>query len=92
MLIIRSYVIPRVRCAMSQNHNRDLDARGLNCPLPILRTRRELTRMDSGQVLRVRATDPHAVVDFLAFTEKTANRMVEHWEEGGVFVFLVEKG
>lgn len=77
---------------MSRPYDHDLDVRGLNCPLPILRTKRELVRLEGGQLLRVRATDPHSVIDFLAFTEKTTNRMVEHWEEDGVFVFLVEKG
>lgn len=77
---------------MAHAYHRDLDVRGFDCPLPILRTKRELVRMDAGQVLRVQATDPHAVIDFLAFTEKTPNRMVEHWQDDGVFVFLVEKG
>lgn len=72
--------------------DRELDVTELNCPLPILRTKRELVRMDTGSVLRVMATDPHAVVDFLAFTEKTANRMVDYWDEDGVYYFLVEKG
>ena len=70
----------------------ELDVRGLDCPLPILRTRRELVRLAPGDVLRVEATDPHAVVDFLAFTEKTAHRMIRHWEEDGVYIFLLEKG
>lgn len=77
---------------MTTHYDHELDVTGLNCPLPILRTKRELVRMQNGQVLRVMATDPHAVIDFLAFTEKTSNRMVEHWDEGGVYNFLVEKG
>lgn len=77
---------------MTTHYDHELDVTGLNCPLPILRTKRELVRMQNGQVLRVMATDPHAVIDFLAFTEKTSNRMVEHWDEGGVYYFLVEKG
>ncbi len=77
---------------MTAHHDRELDVTGLDCPLPILRTKRELVRMDTGQVLRVLATDPHSVVDFLAFTEKTANRMVDYWDTDGVYYFLVEKG
>jgi tRNA 2-thiouridine synthesizing protein A len=77
---------------MSDHFDRELDVKGLNCPMPILRTKRELVRLDAGQVLRVAATDPHSVIDFLAFTEKTAHRMVRHWEEDGVYYFLVEKG
>lgn len=76
---------------MTRQYQHDLDVRGLNCPLPILRTKRELVRLAHGDILRVRATDPHSVIDFLAFTEKTSNRMVEHWQEEGVFVFLLEK-
>ncbi len=77
---------------MSDHFDHELDVTGLNCPMPILRTKRELVRLEAGQVLRVAATDPHAVIDFLAFTEKTAHRMVRHWEADGVYYFLVEKG
>ncbi|MCC5856532.1 MAG: sulfurtransferase TusA family protein [Ectothiorhodospiraceae bacterium] len=77
---------------MSDHFDQELDVTGLNCPMPILRTKRELVRLEVGQVLRVAATDPHSVIDFLAFTEKTAHRMVRHWEEDGVYYFLVEKG
>lgn len=76
---------------MTSHFDHELDVTGLNCPLPILRTKRELVRMETGQVLRVMATDPHAVIDFLAFTEKTANRMVDYWDAEGVYYFLVEK-
>ena len=76
---------------MTAHYDHELDVTGLNCPLPILRTKRELVRMDNGQVLRVMATDPHSTIDFLAFTEKTANRMVAHWDDDGVYYFLVEK-
>ncbi len=77
---------------MSDHFDHELDVTGLNCPMPILRTKRELVRLEAGQVLRVAATDPHSVIDFLAFTEKTSHRMVRHWEEHGVYYFLVEKG
>ena len=51
--------------------NKDLDVKGLNCPLPILRAKKALTDMESGQVLRVVATDPGAVKDFAAFCKHT---------------------
>lgn len=70
----------------------ELDARGLNCPLPILQTKRALNRLRPGQTLRVLATDPHAEIDFLAFTEKTAHSMVDHWQADGVFHFLLRRG
>lgn len=69
-----------------------LDVTGLDCPLPILRTKRELVRLAPGEQLQVAATDPHSVVDFLAFTGKTAHTMIRHWDADGVFYFLIEKG
>lgn len=53
--------------------DRELDVKGLNCPLPILRTKKALSEMVSGQVLRVVATDAHAVKDFQAFAKQTGN-------------------
>ncbi|KAB7624490.1 sulfurtransferase TusA family protein [Alkalilimnicola sp. S0819] len=72
--------------------DRDLDVRGLDCPLPILRSKRSLATMEVGEVLRVRATDPHAVVDFAAFCEKTAHRLERQSEGAGEFHFWVRKG
>ena len=56
---------------------KDLDARGLNCPLPILKTKKALADMTSGQVLRVQATDPGSVRDFQAFAKQTGNHLLE---------------
>lgn len=74
-----------------QDFDQDLDVRGLNCPLPILRTKKELVRMAAGQILRVRATDPHSEVDFLAFSEKTGHQMVRHEAVAGEFHFWLRK-
>lgn len=71
---------------------KQLDVTGLDCPLPILRTKRELVKLAPGEQLQVAATDPHSVVDFLSFTEKTAHSMIRHWDADGVFYFLIEKG
>jgi len=68
---------------------REVDARGLNCPLPILRTKKALNDMASGEVLRILATDPASVRDFEAFTRQTGHQLVEHSEQDGVFVFLL---
>lgn len=73
------------------SHDADLDVRGLNCPLPILKTKKELVSLKSGQVLRVRATDPHSVIDFLAFCEKTGNEMLDRAEHDGEFHFWLRK-
>lgn len=71
--------------------NEKLDARGLNCPLPILRTRQALNRMDSGTLLEVIATDPGSVKDMTAFCSQTGNRLVSSSEADNSFVFLIEK-
>ena len=71
--------------------DQELDASGLNCPLPILRAKKSLAAMDSGQVLHIIATDPGAVKDFEAFAKQTGNELVESKEDGGKFYFLMKK-
>jgi len=71
--------------------DREVDARGLNCPLPILRTKKALNDMASGQVLRVLATDPGSVRDFEAFAKQTGNQLLQFAEQDGVFSFLVRR-
>ncbi len=73
------------------NYDKDLDARGLNCPLPILRTKKALTDMASGQVLRVLATDPGAVKDFQAFAKQTGNELLSHAQQENVYTFYMKK-
>ncbi len=74
------------------NFDQELDASGLNCPLPILRAKKALSGMDAGQVLHIIATDPGAVKDFEAFAKQTGNTLTESREEGGKFYFLMKKG
>lgn len=71
--------------------DRELDVQGLNCPLPILRTKKALAEMQSGQVLRVLATDPGAVQDFQAFARQTGNELLASGEEGRIFTFLFKR-
>ena len=71
--------------------NKELDARGLNCPLPILKTKKALADMTSGEVLRVTATDPGAVRDFQAFAKQTGNELLAHSEENREFVFFMKR-
>jgi len=73
------------------NFDQELDATGLNCPLPILRAKKALGGMGSGQVLHIIATDPGSVKDFEAFAKQTGNTLVESKEEGGKFTFLIQK-
>jgi tRNA 2-thiouridine synthesizing protein A len=70
---------------------REVDARGLNCPLPILRTKKALNDMASGQVLRILATDPSSVRDFEAFARQTGNQLLQQSEQNGEFVFLLRR-
>jgi tRNA 2-thiouridine synthesizing protein A len=73
------------------NFDKDLDARGLNCPLPILRAKKSLSEMSSGQVLRIVATDPGSVKDFQAFSKQTGNELLSHTETGKEFTFFMKK-
>jgi tRNA 2-thiouridine synthesizing protein A len=69
----------------------ELDASGLNCPLPILRAKKALAKLDTGKVLHIIATDPGSVKDFEAFARQTGNELMESKEEGGKFQFLIKK-
>jgi tRNA 2-thiouridine synthesizing protein A len=73
------------------NFDQELDASDLNCPLPILRAKKALGGMESGKILRIIATDPGSVKDFEAFAKQTGNKLLESGEEGGKYVFLIEK-
>ena len=71
--------------------DKELDARGLNCPLPILRTKKVLTEMASGQVLKVIATDPGSVKDFQAFSKQTGHALLSSDVADREFVFFMKK-
>ena len=73
------------------NFDKELDARGLNCPLPILRTKMALTDMTSGQVLKVLATDPGSVRDFQAFSKQTGNALLSSETANSEFIFFMQK-
>ena len=70
---------------------KEIDARGLSCPLPILRTKKALSDMRSGEVLRILATDTGAVKDFQAFAKQTGNVLVSHLVADDVYTFLMRK-
>jgi tRNA 2-thiouridine synthesizing protein A len=73
------------------NFDRELDARGLNCPLPILRAKKALNEMTSGQVLKIVATDPGSVKDFQAFSKQTGNELLSHAEAQKEFTFFMKR-
>jgi tRNA 2-thiouridine synthesizing protein A len=67
-----------------------LDAKGLNCPLPILKAKKALSAMSPGATLEVLATDPGAVKDFQAFSRTTGHELIESTTEGNVFRFVLK--
>jgi tRNA 2-thiouridine synthesizing protein A len=73
------------------NFDKEFDASGLACPLPIVKTKKALADMAPGQVLRVIATDPGSVCDMAAFAEQTGHGLLQSGEEGGKYVFLLKK-
>ncbi|MBK7136403.1 MAG: sulfurtransferase TusA family protein [Rhodocyclales bacterium] len=73
------------------NFDKELDAKGLNCPLPILRAKKALADMGSGQVLRILSTDPGSVKDFAAFAKQTGNELLSTAEHGKEFEFFIKR-
>lgn len=71
--------------------HKELDARGLNCPLPILKAKKALAEMVSGEILRVIATDPGSVRDFQAFAKQTGNTLVGQSENNNEFTFFMKR-
>ncbi len=69
----------------------ELDAKGLNCPLPILRAKKAIAELSAGQVLKIVATDPGSVKDFEAFCKQTGNELLSSAEAGGAFEFMIKK-
>ena len=71
--------------------NKEIDTRGLNCPLPILRAKKALAELESGQVLKVVATDPGSTRDFAAFSKQTGHGLLESSEANREFFFYLKK-
>ena len=70
---------------------RTLDARGMNCPMPILKTKQQLSQMQAGEVLEVMATDPGSVEDFKAFCRATGNQLLAESHSGDTFTYRIER-
>ena len=71
--------------------NVEIDTRGLNCPLPILKAKKALAEMQTGEILKVVATDPSSTRDFQAFARQTGNELVEQSTDGGVYRFVLRR-
>ena len=74
------------------NIDLEIGARGLNCPLPILRTRKGINTLASGQVVKIIATDPGSVKDLEVFCKQTGNEMLESSQQDGEYYFNIRKG
>ncbi len=70
---------------------KEIDARGLNCPLPILKAKKALADMESGQLLRVVATDTGSVRDFQAFAKQTGNELIEQQQAGAEYIHVLRR-
>jgi tRNA 2-thiouridine synthesizing protein A len=73
------------------NIDKEIDTRGLNCPLPILKAKKALTDMQSGQMLQVVSTDAGSVRDFQAFAKQTGNELVEQRTHGADFIHVLKR-
>lgn len=71
--------------------DKEVDASGLKCPLPILRAKKALAELQSGQILRILATDPSTVQDFQAFTQQTGNVLLAFSRNNDIFSFLIKR-
>jgi len=89
-LIVADDLIPETTMTQA-TVDREVDARGLNCPLPILRTKKALNEMVTGQVLKVVATDPASQRDFQAFSRQTGNALIDQSAANGEFVYLLRR-
>mgnify|MGYP001223066604 FL=1 len=70
----------------------ELDTKGMNCPMPILKAKKAMKQIESGSMLRIFATDPGSVEDFGAFCRTGGHELVESTETEGVFTYLIKKG
>jgi TusA-related sulfurtransferase len=73
------------------NIDKEVDTRGLSCPLPILKAKKALSEMQSGQILKVIATDAGSVRDFIAFAKQTGNELLEQRNEGSDFIHVMRR-
>jgi tRNA 2-thiouridine synthesizing protein A len=76
---------------MSEKKLRELDTRGLNCPLPILKTKKALAEMQSGEMIKVLSTDAGSIRDFQAFARQTGNTLIEQSESGTEFIHILQR-
>ena len=69
----------------------ELNCEGLNCPLPLLKTKKKIEEMSSGELLQMTSTDPGSVNDMIFWTKRTGNDLMSHNEVGGVYTYIIKK-
>ncbi|MEO1161961.1 MAG: sulfurtransferase TusA family protein [Pseudomonadota bacterium] len=74
-----------------QDFDHEIDVKGLQCPLPVLKARKRLMSLNYGESLKILATDPAAAIDFPHYCAESGNELVSHYEEAGVLVFIIRK-
>lgn len=72
-------------------YDQTLDAKGLNCPLPVLKAKLALNKMQAGEILHVEATDPHSIIDFEAYCARTGHEIILTRDADGVFEFFIRR-
>lgn len=77
--------------AKETGYDQYLDAKGLNCPLPVLKTKLALNRMQAGEILFVEATDPHSTIDFEAYCARTGHNLLRIEEDGEIISFTISR-
>ncbi len=75
----------------NNKYDQELDCKGLNCPLPILKTKKKVDTMEAGQVLKMESTDPGSINDMSAWTRRTGNELISHSENSGIYTFYIKK-
>ena len=73
------------------NFDAEINCEGLNCPLPILKTKKTIDGMSSGELLKMTSTDPGSVNDMDSWSKRTGNELVSHLEDGGIHTFIIKK-
>ncbi len=85
--VIKSDALPTSEVVITQ----ELDCRGLNCPLPIIKTKKAIDGLTSGEVIKMIATDPGSIPDIKAFTRRTGHELVNSEESDGEYTFLLRR-
>ncbi len=83
--------MPEIETTNDLKYDQTLDAKGLNCPLPVLKAKVALNKMQPGEILHVEATDPHAIIDFEAYCARTGHEIIQMTDTDGVIEFYISR-